>query len=65
LEAVTARKRKACEKYDNNVRKKAKRAALTDYAEEVCATSMVTTLQALQIQLAAHAGSKQKGQMKF
>ena len=64
FEAVTARKRKAREKYANNVRKKAKRAALTDYAEEVCATSMVTTLPALQIQLEAHAGSK-NGQMKF
>ncbi len=64
LEAVRARKRKAREKYDNNVRKKAKRAALTDYAEEVCATSLVTTLPALQIQLAAHARSRH-GQIKF
>ena len=63
-EAVIARKRKACEKFNNNVRKKAKRAELRDYAEELSATSMVNTIQALQIQLRAHACSKQ-GQIKF
>jgi hypothetical protein len=63
-EAVISRKRKACEKYNTNVRKKAKRAELRDYAEELCATSMVTMIQALQIQLNAHACSK-KGQNKF
>jgi hypothetical protein len=63
-EAVRARKRKARQKYDNNVRKKAKRAELRDYAEELCATSLVTTERALQNQLHAH-GSHIQGKMKF
>jgi hypothetical protein len=61
---IIARKTKACEKCNNNVRKKAKRAELRDYAEELSATSMVNAIQALQIQLRAHACSK-KGQITF
>ncbi len=63
-EAVRSRKRKARQKYDNNVSKKAKRTELRDYAEELCATSLVTTVPALQNQLLAH-GSHIQGKMKF
>jgi hypothetical protein len=64
VQAKECRKRKAKDKYDNNVRKKAKRAELRDYAEELCATSMVTTLEAFDIQLAAH-GTSKKGKKAF
>ncbi len=64
VQAIECRKRKAKVKYDNNVRKKAKRAELRDYAEELCATSLVTTLDALHIQLAAH-GTSKKGKTAF
>ena len=56
-EAIVVRKRKADEKYANNVRKKAKHAALRDHAETILSTSLVTSVAALDIQLKARCAS--------
>ncbi len=52
------RQRKAKEKYEENVRKKAKKAAARDHAEEILGTSLVTSTNELDIQLRARATSK-------
>jgi hypothetical protein len=51
------RKRKARERYDVNVRKKGKKAALRDHAEEVAYTSLVDNMEAFKIQLLARGNS--------
>jgi hypothetical protein len=53
---LSSRKRKAREKYENNVRKKAKKAAC-DHAEEINCNSLVTDVGAFQTQLAARENS--------
>ena len=57
IEVNTNRKKKAIEKYEANVRKKAKKASLMDYAEEVADNSLVTDVKALAIQLLARSKS--------
>ncbi len=52
-----SRKRKAREKYDTNVRKKAKKAALRDYAEEINSNSLVNDVDAFKAQLASRDNS--------
>jgi hypothetical protein len=52
------RKRKATAKYEANVRKKAKKAAARDHAEEILGTSLVTSVRELEVQLAARVSSK-------
>jgi hypothetical protein len=49
---------KAAEKYEANVRKKAKKAAARDHAEEILGTSLITSIPELDIQLRARAASK-------
>jgi hypothetical protein len=61
---LISRKRKAREKYENNVRKKAKKAALRDHAEEINCHSLVTDVGAFQTQLAARDNSM-KAQVLF
>jgi hypothetical protein len=56
-EMLRCRKRQAHEKYENNVRKKAKKAALRDHAEEINCNSLVTDVVAFQAQLAARENS--------
>ena len=58
------RKRKATEKYNANVRKKAKKAALRDYAEEINSNSLVNDEGSLNIQLAAR-GNSAKARITF
>jgi hypothetical protein len=56
-EMLNTRKRKSREKYETNVRKKAKKAALRDHAEEINSNSLVTDVGAFQAQLAARENS--------
>ncbi len=63
-EMKACRKRKATEKYDTNVRKKAKKAALRDYAEEINSNSLVNDVGAFQVQLAAR-GNSGKARITF
>jgi hypothetical protein len=56
-EMIICRKRKTREKYEANVRKKAKRACARDHAEEIIANSLVTNVVDFQDQLAARANS--------
>lgn len=56
-EMIFCRKRKAREKYADNVRKKAKRAAARDHAEEINSNSLVTNVVDFEDQLAARANS--------
>ena len=63
-EMMKFRKRKALEKYDTNVRKKAKRAALRDYAEEINSNSLVNDVEAFEAQLAAR-GNSVKARITF
>ncbi len=48
---------KAIEKYNTNVRKKAKKAALMDYAEEINSNSLVNDVDAFKSQLASRGNS--------
>ena len=57
LESNTVRKRKAAERYADNVRKKAKHAAKRDHAEEILTTSLVTSVSELETQLGARSHS--------
>ncbi len=52
-EMIATRKRKARDKYDMNVREKAKKAALRDHAEEIAFTSLVNDHSTFQTQLLA------------
>jgi hypothetical protein len=63
-EMKACRKRKATEKYDANVRKKAKKAALRDYAEEINSNSLVNDVGSFQVQLAAR-GNSAKARITF
>ena len=63
-EMTACRKRKAREKYNANVRKKAKKAALRDYAEEINSNSLVNDEASLNIQLAAR-GNSAKARITF
>ena len=53
LESNVVRKRKAAERYAQNVRKKAKHAAKRDHAETILSTSLVTSIPDLEVQLQA------------
>jgi hypothetical protein len=64
IEMNLCRKRKAEEKYDTNVRKKAKKAALRDYAEEINSNSLVNDVGAFKTQLAAR-GNSAKARISF
>ena len=64
IEMNLCRKRKAKEKYDTNVRKKAKKAALRDYAEEINSNSLVNDVGAFKTQLAAR-GNSAKARISF
>ena len=64
IEMNLCRKRKAKEKYDSNVRKKAKKAALRDYAEEINSNSLVNDVGAFKTQLAAR-GNSTKARISF
>jgi hypothetical protein len=61
---VQTRKRKAREKYELNVRKKAKKAALRDHAEEIAFSSLVNNHDTFQTQLAAR-GHSSKARISF
>jgi hypothetical protein len=61
---IATRKRKGIEKYEANVRKKAKKAALQDYAEEVAVNSMVNDLESFKTQLLAR-GNSSKARKTF
>ncbi len=63
-EMKACRKQKATEKYDANVRKKAKKASLRDYAEEINVNSLVNDVGAFQVQLAA-CGNSGKARITF
>ena len=52
-ESYVVRKRKAAERYAQNVRKKAKHAAKRDHAETILSTSLVTSFPDLEVQLHA------------
>jgi hypothetical protein len=54
---IESRKRKAREKYNTNVRKKAKKAALMDYAAEINANSLVNDVDAFKTQLVSRDNS--------
>ena len=56
-EMIETRKRKARDKYDMNVRKKAKKAALRDHAEELAFTSLVNDHSTFKTQLLARGNS--------
>jgi len=64
IEMNLCRKRKAKEKYDSNVRKKAKKAALRDHAEEINSNSLVNDVGAFKTQLAAR-GNSAKARISF
>jgi hypothetical protein len=51
VESNAVRKRKAAERYAQNVRKKAKHAVKRDHAEEILTTSLVTFVSELETQL--------------
>jgi hypothetical protein len=57
LEATIVRKRKAAQRYDDNVRKKAKHAAKRDHVETILSTSLVTSIPDLELQLRARVNS--------
>ena len=63
-EMKACRKRKATEKYNANVRKKAKKAAMRDYAEEINASSLVNDAGAFEVQLTAR-GNSAKARITF
>ncbi len=56
-ESKDVRKRKAAERYAENVRKKAKHAAKRDHAEEILCTAFVTSVAELETQLLARSNS--------
>ncbi len=56
-ESVVVRKRKAAERCEENVRKKAKCAAKRDHAETILCTSLVTSLSDLDNELRARLNS--------
>jgi hypothetical protein len=57
LQSIAVRKRKAADRYADNVRKKAKHAAKRDRAETVLCTSLVTCVSSLEVQLRARSNS--------
>jgi hypothetical protein len=57
LESKDVRKRKAAERYAQNISKKAKHAAKRDHAEEILCTALVTSVAELEIQLLARPNS--------
>ena len=61
---IATRKRKGIEKYEANVRKKAKKAALQDYAEEIAVNSLVNELESFKTQLLAR-GKSSKARISF
>jgi hypothetical protein len=63
-EMIATRKRKARDKYEMNVRKKAKKAALRDHAEEIAFTSLVNDHSTFQTQLLAR-GNSSKAKVAF
>jgi hypothetical protein len=63
-EMIATRKRKSIEKYQANLRKKTKKAALQDYAEEVADNSLVTDTESFQIKLLAR-GNSSKARISF
>ena len=56
-EQVEVRKKKADTRYEDNIRKKAKRAAIRDHAETILHTSLVTSIAELETQLQARCTS--------
>jgi hypothetical protein len=56
-EQVIVRKRKAQERYDANVRKKSKQAAVRDHAETILCTSLASSVADLDVQLQARCSS--------
>ena len=56
-EQVEVRKKKADTRYEDNIRKKAKRAAIRDHAETILHTSLVTSISELETQLQARCTS--------
>ena len=64
IEATVVRKRKAAQRYDDNVRKKAKHAAKRDHAETILCTSLVTSVPDLEVQLRAR-GNSSAARMSF
>ena len=56
-EQVEVRKKKADTRYEDNIRKKAKRAAIRDHAETILHTSLVTSIDELETQLQARCTS--------
>ncbi len=56
-EMCEVRKQKAEARYEDNIRKKAKRAAIWDHAETILHTSLVTTIAELNTQLQARSTS--------
>ncbi len=57
VEQVEVRKQKADKRYEDNIRKKAKRAAIRDHAETILHTSLVTSIAELDTQLQARCTS--------
>ena len=57
MESNVVRKRKAADRYAQNVKKKAKHAAKRDHAETILSTSLITNLPDLEIQLLARANN--------
>jgi hypothetical protein len=57
VESKDVRKRKAAERYAENVRKKAKHAAKRDHAEEILCTALVTSVAELETQMLARSNS--------
>jgi hypothetical protein len=56
-ESGVVRKRKTAERYEANLKKQKRKAALRDHAEEILSTSVVTSIAALEIQLQARPNS--------
>jgi hypothetical protein len=56
-EQVVVRKRKAQERYEANVRKKSKQAAVRDHADTILCTSLATSVADLDVQLQARCSS--------
>jgi hypothetical protein len=61
---IATRKRKGIAKYEANVRKKAKKAALRDHAEEIAVNSLVNDAESFKTQLLARAKSS-KARISF
>ena len=57
FQSIAVRKRKAADRYADNVRKKAKHAAKRDRAETVLCTSLMTCVTSLEVQLRARSNS--------